>query len=107
MSAAGPSKPPPAGTIEPAAAFTPELDEQILRGLVEDEAALLCQMRERGHAESAVRARAARLGLTAQVVMRCRLAGSSPTMRECLSCETRFLSMGSHHRLCRRCQPHS
>jgi hypothetical protein len=98
-------KPDPAGAAVPELAFTPQMDEQILRGMVEDEVALLDEMKDRGHSASAVRARAAHLGLTQQVVLRCRLAGSWPSMRECLACELRFLSMGSHHRLCKRCQP--
>lgn len=91
---------------EPAApSFTRQQDEQILRGLVENEAALLHEMSTRGHSPAAVRARAAHLGLTEQIVLRCRLAGTWPSMRECLACEARFLSTGVHHRLCRRCRP--
>ena len=104
MSTPDSPEPDPARRPEPVA-FTPQMDEQILRGLVEDEVALLSEMSAHGHPASAVRARAAHLGLTHQIVMRCRLAGSWPSMRECLACELRFLSMGSHHRLCRRCQP--
>lgn len=89
----------------PIVAFTPELDEQILRGLVEDEAALLREMVEHGHPAPSVRARAAHLGLTDQIVLRCRLAGTWPSMRECLACERRFLSTGRQHRLCKRCRP--
>lgn len=105
MSTPDPSEPEPSGTAKPEVPFTPQLDDRILRGLVEDEVALLREMSQRGHSAKAVRARATRLGLTHQIVMRCRLAGSWPSMRECLACELRFLSMGSHHRLCRRCQP--
>jgi hypothetical protein len=105
MSTPDSPKPDPPGPTEPAVAFTPQKDEQILRGMVQDEAALLHDMSVRGHPEWAVRARAAHLGLTQQIVIRCRLAGSWPSMRECLACELRFLSMGSHHRLCKRCQP--
>jgi hypothetical protein len=92
------------GTPEPVA-FTPELDERILRGLVEDEVALLREMDERGHRAPTVRARAAWLGLTEQIVLRCRLAGTWPSMRDCLACERRFLSTGPQHRLCKRCRP--
>lgn len=105
MSAPDPPEPEVLGKPEAELTFTPQMDEQILRGLVEDEVALLSDMRRHGHPAAAVRARAAHLGLTQQIVLRCRLAGSWPSMRECLSCEHRFLSMGSHHRLCRRCQP--
>lgn len=94
-----------ADAAAPEVVFTPQMDEQILRGLVEDEVALLREMSAHGHSASSVRARATHLGLTQQVVMRCRLAGSWPSMRTCLACELRFLSMGSHHRLCKRCQP--
>ena len=96
--------PDPAGATTPEGVFTPQLDEQILRGLVEDEGALFRELSARGHSASTVRARATHLGLTHQIIMRCRLAGSWPSMRECLACEQRFLSQGSHHRLCRRCQ---
>jgi hypothetical protein len=105
MSIPDPSEPTVPVAAKPEVAFTPQMDEQILRGMVENEVALLREMSQQGHPAAAVRARAARLGLTQQVVMRCRLAGSWPSMRECLQCEVRFLSMGSHHRLCRRCQP--
>jgi hypothetical protein len=105
MSTPGSPKPDTAGVAEPEVAFTPQMDEQILRGLVEDELALLRTMSDHGLSASAVRARAAHLGLTQQIVLRCRLAGNWPSMRRCLACEARFLSLGSHHRLCRRCQP--
>lgn len=85
--------------------FTPQVDDQILRGLVEDEVTILGEMAAHGHSEAAVRARAAHLGLTDQLVVRCRLAGTRPSMRECLACERRFLSTGPQHRLCRRCRP--
>jgi hypothetical protein len=97
--------PPDAPDPVAAVAFTPRMDERILRGLVEDEDALLREMSERGCSPTAVRARAAHLGLTGQIVMLCRLAGTRPSMRECLACELRFLSTGPHHRLCRRCRP--
>lgn len=100
--AAGPE---PAGATAPEVTFTPQMDEQILRGLVEDEVELLREMSTHGHSPKAIRARATHLGLTQQIVMRCRLAGSWPSMRVCLACELRFLSLGSHHRLCKRCQP--
>ncbi|MCX4242424.1 hypothetical protein [Paraliomyxa miuraensis] len=87
-----------------AATFTREQDARILRGLVEDEAALLKWMREHGHSARSVRARAALLGLTNQIVQQCRINGTWPSMRECLACEQRFLSTGSQHRLCRRCR---
>ncbi len=90
---------------EPVVNFTPELDERILRGLVEDEVELLREMGEHGHPPPIVRARAAHLGLTDQIVLRCRLAGTCPSMRECLACERRFLSTGVQHRLCKRCRP--
>lgn len=105
MSTPDPSEPAAPVAAKPEVAFTPQMDERILRGMVENEVALLREMSQQGHPAAAVRARATRLGLTHQIVMRCRLAGSWPTMRECLSCEHRFLSVGSHHRLCRRCQP--
>jgi hypothetical protein len=95
----------PVPTPTPAVVFTPQMDERILRGLVEDEGGLLREMSEQGYPAAAVRARATRLGLTEQVVMRCRLAGTWPSMRECLGCEQRFLSTGTHHRLCKRCRP--
>jgi hypothetical protein len=97
--------PEPAGATAPEVVFTPQMDEQILRGLCEDEVALLREMGASGHSASVIRARATHLGLTQQIVMRCRLNGSWPSMRVCLACELRFLSMGSHHRLCKRCQP--
>lgn len=100
------SQPTPSTEVAvPEPSFTSQLDEQILRGLVEDEGALLRELGARGYPAAAVRARATHLGLTQQIVMRCRLAGSWPSMRACLACELRFLSLGVHHRLCKRCQP--
>lgn len=100
-----PTGPEPAGAPAPEVTFTPQMDEQILRGMVVDEVELLREMSTRGHSPKTIRARATHLGLTQQIVMRCRLAGSWPSMRVCLACELRFLSLGSHHRLCKRCQP--
>lgn len=104
----GPSMPPEDAKTDPIEreppVFTPQLDDQILGGLVEDEGALLREMAEHGHAAAAVRRRAALLGLTDQVVLRCRIAGTRPSMRECLACERRFLSTGAQHRLCKRCR---
>lgn len=85
-------------------AFSREQDARILRGLVEDEDGLLLEMRGLGFPATAVRARASRLGLTDQVVIRCRLAGTWPSMRSCLACERRFLSTGPQRRLCKRCR---
>jgi hypothetical protein len=96
----------PSAPVEPVSvAFTPQMDERILRGMVEDEVACLREMVEHGHPAPTVRARAAHLGLTEQIVLRCRLAGTSPSMRDCLACERRFLSTGPQHRLCKRCRP--
>lgn len=102
-----PIAPDPPDPVQPmaAVAFTRQQDERILRGLIEDEVALLHEMSTGGHTPASVRARAAHLGLTEQIVIRCRLAGTWPSMRECLACEARFLSTGSHHRLCKRCRP--
>jgi len=53
----------------------------------------------------AVNARAADMGLTTEMIKRCRLIGTLPRMRECIKCDARFLSAGPHNRLCKRCPP--
>lgn len=90
-----PGEPPP---------FDSEVDELILRGMVGDQTALFDQMRARGQSEERVRARAARLGLTGQILAACRLSGTVPSIRLCLACERQFLSAGPQHRLCGQCR---
>lgn len=49
--------------------------------------------------------RAQQLGITDRIIKECRLAGTRPALRNCVSCDERFLSTGFHNRLCRRCRP--
>lgn len=49
--------------------------------------------------------RGQQLGVTDRIIKECRLAGTKPAMRNCVSCDERFLSTGFHNRLCRRCRP--
>ena len=53
----------------------------------------------------ALNARAADIGLTSELIKRCRLIGTLPQMRKCIKCDARFLSAGPHNRLCKRCPP--
>ena len=68
-------------------------DERALRGLSE----------ATGTDMAAVRARAKVLGLTPWLVKNCRLTGTQPKMRDCLCCDTRFLSISRHNRMCSPC----
>ena len=44
------------------------------------------------------------LGITAKFIKECRLSGSQPAIRLCVSCDIRFASTGYHNRLCQRCR---
>jgi hypothetical protein len=47
--------------------------------------------------------RSDQLHISAAFIRKCRLSGAHPGMRACLNCDARFLSAGSHNRLCRSC----
>jgi len=47
--------------------------------------------------------RSDQLHISAAFIRKCRLSGAHPGMRACLNCDGRFLSAGSHNRLCRSC----
>jgi len=44
------------------------------------------------------------LGITPRFIKECRLSGSQPAIRLCVSCDIRFASTGYHNRLCQRCR---
>lgn len=81
------------------------IDQSIIEALVHPERNLLDALYRSGMSAEAVSARAAQLCLTNDVIKRCRLSGTMPSMRSCLECGARFLSLGSHNRRCRRCRP--
>jgi hypothetical protein len=56
-----------------------------------------------GLTAEAVASRADQLRMSAAFVKKCRLSGAQPNMRSCLNCDARFVSAGSHNRLCRNC----
>lgn len=81
------------------------IDQSIIEALVNPERHLLDALYRSGMTAEAVSARAAELCLTNEVVKRCRLTGTMPSMRPCLECDARFLSLGSHNRRCKKCRP--
>lgn len=81
------------------------IDQSILEALVNPEPTLLDALYRSGMTAEAVSARAAQLCLTNDIVKRCRLSGTIPSMRPCLECGARFLSLGSHNRRCKKCRP--
>ncbi len=89
----------------PSTPNTPELDREIVAALIHKEQALLDDLHRRGLTEAALNERAGQLGLTSELIKRCRLAGTQPSLRTCVKCDARFLSAGPHNRLCRRCPP--
>lgn len=66
---------------------------------------LLKQLYREALSVEAVNARAVRMGLTDELIKRCRLIGTLPDMRTSIKCDARFLSAGHHNRLCKRCPP--
>lgn len=50
-----------------------------------------------------LRDRMSALGLSREVIKLSRLAEARPRRRACLKCDARFLSLGSHNRLCGSC----
>ena len=68
-----------------------------------DERALRRLSEAAGTNLAAVRKRAKTLGLTPRLVKNCRLAGTRPSMRECLRCDISFLSISRQNRMCSRC----
>jgi hypothetical protein len=83
----------------------PEVDLRIIAALVHTEHTLLDALYRSGLTAGVVNARAARLGLTHELIKRCRLTGTQPSLRQCIKCDMRFLSAGPQNRLCRRCPP--
>ena len=81
------------------------IDRSIIEALVHPEPNLLDALYRSGLTAEAISARAAELCLTNEVIKRCRLTGTVPSMRPCLECGTRFLSAGSHNRRCKKCPP--
>lgn len=98
----------------------PQLDRQIIEGMLRDRDLLLDHMESKGYNRNAVVQRAADLGLSEAMVRQVRgvaadLAGdrtgstrrpvpSSLGARTCLSCDRVFLSNGPANRLCSRCR---
>ena len=81
------------------------IDQSIIEALVHPDRDLLDALYRSGLTAEAVSARAAQLCLTNDVIRRCRLTGTMPSMRHCLACDARFLSAGSHNRRCKKCAP--
>jgi hypothetical protein len=96
-------------TVQPTAATTTpdstEIDRQVIAALIHTEPTLLQALYCSGITKEVVNASAARLGLTNELIKRCRLTGTRPSLRTCIKCDASFLSAGPQNRLCRRCPP--
>ena len=82
-----------------------ELERRFIAAFIHPEQGQLKALYREGSSVEAVNARAARMGLTTELIKRCRLTGVLPEMRICIKCDARFLSAGPHNRLCKRCPP--
>ena len=76
-------------------------DQRVIDALMDEEPGSECGATR----WETVLTRGRQLGITDRFIKECRLAGSRPAMRNCVSCDERFLSTGFHNRLCRRCRP--
>jgi hypothetical protein len=87
-------------------ALDAECDQQIIDACMAGDAVLaemLPEIAQRGVTAQALASRADELRISAAFIRKCRLSGAHPGMRICLNCDARFLSAGSHNRLCRSC----
>jgi hypothetical protein len=82
-----------------------EIDRRIIEALVHPQRELIGELYRSGMTAEEVSARAAQLSLTNELIKRCRLIGTVPSMRSCLECSARFLSAGPHNRRCKKCPP--
>ena len=79
-----------------------EYDQRIIDARMSGDGALP-DLAGHGLTAEAVASRADELRMSTAFIKRCRLSGGQPGMRVCLNCDARFLSAGSHNRLCRSC----
>ncbi len=77
-------------------------DQQIIDACMAGDGVLLDVSRSSVAAQM-LASRADELRISAAFIRKCRLSGAHPGMRSCLNCDSRFLSAGSHNRLCRSC----
>ena len=82
-----------------------DLERRVIAAVVHPEQGLLKALHRNGMSPEAVNARAVRMGLTNELIKNSRLTGVLPEIRACVKCDVRFLSAGSHNRLCKRCLP--
>jgi len=85
-------------------AFTPEIDERILKGFLSDQNSIVEELESEGFIRRAIFKRARDLGFTDQFMEQYRLGSTDVAIRQCLRCNSDFASMGPHNRLCPRCQ---
>lgn len=81
----------------------PISDQQVIDAVVSNDHATMAGLARQLGGRSALQARARSLGLTAAFVKQTRMSNASASMRGCLKCDARFLSSGTHNRLCRKC----
>ena len=91
-------------TQQAAVAFTPELDRRICEGYLGDRQTMLEELDRVGITEEAIVKRGEVLGLSASFLSKCHEDGVTVAVRECLSCEQPFVSLGRQNRLCKRCR---
>jgi len=91
-------------------ALDAECDQQIIDACMAGDAVLaggvagvIAGVAESGVDAQTLASRADELRISAAFIRKCRLSGAHPGMRVCLNCDARFLSAGSHNRLCRSC----
>jgi hypothetical protein len=84
--------------------FTPEIDQRIIDGFLEDQEATLQELAEAGFSREVVLDRAQEIGLSVGFIKRHRSLVVDVSVRRCLSCDEEFLSVGPQNRLCNRCR---
>lgn len=90
--------------IPPIDARAPGHDQRVIDLLMSGEQVQGAKLDRSDLTWEAVRLRGEELGMSPRFIKDCRLAGTRPAMRTCVNCDLRFLSAGSHNRLCGRCR---
>jgi len=84
--------------------FTPEIDLQIVDGVLGDSENMLATLTRAGFSKEEIHRRSRSLGLSNRFIAQCRAGDIVVSVRRCLNCDDKFLSMGVHLRLCVRCR---
>lgn len=78
-------------------------DREMIAAVIEGDPEQLAEVRRAMGGAAALSSRKTELGLTTQLIKLSRLSETCPVPRKCLKCDQKFLSLGSHNRLCGRC----